>query len=101
MLPKFSTMDVGAKATSHASSGRVGGDDDRVFDGPAPGSRFFLQACPRASLADQVPDLMEGDEVRHLSLHRCNSDMQSPSSATAPLKRPPCPTACLAENRVF
>jgi hypothetical protein len=58
MLPELRPADIGAQPTTHASPGSVCGDDDCVLNRPEPGSDFFLQARPRAALADQVPDLV-------------------------------------------
>jgi hypothetical protein len=101
MLPELRPTDVGAQATAHASSGCVGGDVDGLLDCPAPGGGFLLQSRPRAAFADQVPDLMKGDEVGHLSLHGCNSYVQRACSTPASLERTPSPTTGLAQDPVF
>jgi hypothetical protein len=101
MLPEFCPADVGAQPTAHASPGCVRGDDDGVLESPAPGGGFRLQPRPRAALADQVPDLMKGDEIGHLSPHGRNSYVQRASPTTAPPERTPSSTTRLPHDPVL
>ena len=71
-----------------------------MLDCPAPGCGFLLQSRPRAAFADQVSDLVEGDEVGHLSLRRWNTDVERARLATASLERTPGPSTRLPRNPV-
>jgi hypothetical protein len=101
MLPKLGPTHIGAQTTPHASPSRVARHDNGMLDRPAPGSGFFLQSRPRATLANQVPNLVEGNEVGHLSPHGSNSYVQRARSAAASLKRTPRPTTCFTQNPVL
>ena len=75
MLPELSPANVGAEATTDPAPGRVGRRDDAVFERPSPGGGFFLEPCARAARADQVPNLVKGNEIRHLSPYRRDPDV--------------------------
>src|SRR5947207_2737011 len=101
MLPELCPADVGAQATSHASPGCIGRDDGGVLDRPAPGCGLFLQPRSRAAAANQVPNLVEGNEIGHLALHGCNSYVQRACSTAASPERAPRPTTRLTQNPVL
>ena len=63
VLAKLGPQDVGAKPPPHPVPGGLRRLDGAVGERPAPGSRLLLQ--PRASPAgaDQMADLVQGDEV--------------------------------------
>jgi hypothetical protein len=72
-----------------------------MLDSPSPGCGFLLQTCTGAALANEVPDLVQGDKVRDLTPDGCDPDVQRSHPTTSSLERATTPTAGLALDAVF
>jgi len=58
-------------------AGGVGRGDERRRQGEPPRSLFAFEAASAAAGSDEVPDLMERDEVAHLATDGRDADLES------------------------
>src|SRR5262245_27795762 len=69
VLAALGPRDVGTKALAHAATARVGRMDAGLAECEPPRGGLLLQARAGAAGADEVSDLVQGDEVGHLPAH--------------------------------
>ena len=78
MLAHLRPKDVGAQAPACTSPGALAEFGDRVGERPAPGSSFLFESRARAASPEEMAELVQGDRVGHLALHRRNTDTRLP-----------------------
>ena len=79
--PQFRPADVRAQPPADPPPGRVGRLDERDLESEVPGSGLLLEPAARAAVADEVADLVQCDEVAHLTAHVWTVDLESPLDA--------------------
>ena len=92
---------IALQAARDRAPGRRRRLDRAVLQRPDPGVRLGLEARRRAPAADQVPDLVERDEVGDLAADRRNRDLRSARPASGSRARAPRsrPARCRARRR--
>ncbi len=80
--PSLRPDHVGPQPLSHPPTRCVRGGDERRRERKPPRSRLALEATAASPVTDEVPDLVQRDEVAHLATNRRDPDLEA-SLATA------------------
>jgi hypothetical protein len=79
--PELRPRHVGPQPLADAAARAVGGRDERLGERKPPRRLLALEAAPAAAGADEVPDLVQGDEVAHLAPDGRDADLEPPLGA--------------------